>query len=59
MSGKLYSPYNRRKPSNTLVIVWCSAFFTLLILTWWISTRHSETARRYADKFAEPPRHDD
>ncbi|KAI6355634.1 hypothetical protein MCOR25_008129 [Pyricularia grisea] len=56
MAGKYYSPYAPRGRTNsTLVVVWIGGFLTLLFLTYWISTRHADKARHYADKFAHPP----
>ncbi|KAH8840239.1 hypothetical protein MCOR29_011147 [Pyricularia oryzae] len=56
MAGKYYSPYAPRgRTNNTLVMVWVGGFLTLLFMTYWISTRHADKARHYADKFAHPP----
>ncbi|EHA48265.1 hypothetical protein MGG_11439 [Pyricularia oryzae 70-15] len=55
-SGVLGCPYAPRgRTNNTLVMVWVGGFLTLLFMTYWISTRHADKARHYADKFAHPP----
>jgi hypothetical protein len=53
---KLYSPYRSRpRKSKRLVIIWVGAFIGILLLTWYISTRHKGTAKTYASEFLMKP----
>ena len=58
MAGnKYYSPYySQRRTPKTLVVLWVGAFVTILFLVWYVSTRRPDTAKRYAEAFAKPPK---
>lgn len=46
-----YSPYGPRpRRSNQLVILWVIAFFALLAMTWYLTTRHKETTSKLASE---------
>jgi len=55
MARSLYSPYGPRpRRSGVLVLLWMATFLFILFVTWYITTRHGETAREYAREFAKP-----
>lgn len=52
MAPKLYSPYGQRpRRSNQLVVLWVACFVAILVMTWYITTRHKETAKSYTSEF--------
>lgn len=52
----LYSPYGPRpRRSKQLVVVWMSCLLGILFLTWYITSRHRESARTYADLLLKNP----
>lgn len=53
---KFWSPYARPpRRSRRLVVVWLCGFLIAGLLTWWISTRHMQMARSYAEVLVHQP----
>lgn len=49
-----YSPYGPRpRRSGQLVALWMVVFIGILVATWYISTRHADTAKEYADRLLQ------
>jgi hypothetical protein len=49
--SNMYSPYGPRpRHSSRLVILWVGCFFLIVFLTWYLNTRHKDTAAEYASK---------
>jgi hypothetical protein len=45
MARQLYSPYGPRgRQSGTLVVAWIAAFFTILVILYYINSRHPDAA---------------
>jgi hypothetical protein len=52
MARMLYSPYGpRARRSPQVIILYMACFLLILFLTWYLTTRHPETARSYASEF--------
>ncbi|KAL1839755.1 hypothetical protein VTJ49DRAFT_1178 [Mycothermus thermophilus] len=48
----IYAPRRRRSPR--FILAYIGTFFFILWATWYISTRHAETARPYVEEFLHP-----
>ena len=54
MARNFISPYGPRpRRSNFLVIIWMACFVFVVLMTWYISTRHSERARAIGAEFVK------
>lgn len=52
MPVSLYAP--RRRRSGRLVLVWMATLVFAVWVTWYITTRHSQTAKPYVNEFLHP-----
>lgn len=49
MARNFYSPYGPRpRRSQQLVLLWVVGFIAILIMTWYLTTRHGESTRTFA-----------
>ncbi|KAL2265377.1 hypothetical protein VTJ83DRAFT_6477 [Remersonia thermophila] len=48
----IYTPRRRRSPR--FILLYFGTFAFILLVTWYISTRHAETARPYVQEFLRP-----
>lgn len=54
MARTFISPYGPRpRRSNLLVIVWMSCFAAIVLLVWYISTRHPDQAKAFKAEFVK------
>ncbi len=57
IGNKIVSPYGPRpRRSAQLIVAWVLCFLFILFVTWYITTKHEETARSYTDQFLRPGR---
>lgn len=56
MAPGLWSPYARPpRRSRKLVLLWVGTFLLIVLLTWYMSTRHVRMANSYEDVLTEAP----
>ncbi|KAH8903972.1 hypothetical protein BR93DRAFT_930591 [Coniochaeta sp. PMI_546] len=54
MARNFISPYGPRpRHSNLLVAIWMACFVGVIVMTWYISTRHSDKARAITAEFVK------